>query len=31
VCLAGTGRERPTEFKSGDGIEFAVLLKRVKK
>jgi uncharacterized protein (TIGR03067 family) len=31
VCLAGTGRERPTDFKSGDGIEFAVLLKRVKK
>jgi uncharacterized protein (TIGR03067 family) len=31
VCLAGTGRERPTEYKSGDGIEFAVLLKRVKK
>ncbi|MFN0111604.1 MAG: TIGR03067 domain-containing protein [Blastocatellia bacterium] len=31
VCLAGTGNERPKDFKTGKGIEFAVELKRVKK
>jgi len=29
-CLAGPGEERPKEFKQGEGIEFAVELKRVK-
>jgi uncharacterized protein (TIGR03067 family) len=29
-CLAGTGNDRPKEFKPGEGIEFAVVLKRVK-
>lgn len=30
VCLAGAGHPRPKKFRSGEGIEFAVELKRVK-
>lgn len=29
-CLAGTGNDRPKEFKQAEGIEFAVELKRIK-
>jgi uncharacterized protein (TIGR03067 family) len=31
VCLAGTGNDRPKAFKAGEGIEFAVEMRKVKK